>query len=228
MKIIFSFLLAVMLLSCSDNPGSSGDGKVYLRTMYSAFGGGSLSISWIYLGDDGTIIHNPAHGVDPVDLEAERKDNEKNVGTYKIEDDKLKITWDNDKTEEWGIEKENGEISIIDGGIATVPDKFEKGETITGQFSAMALGGSFSRVQTMVFKKDGSFQLNTSTAISNDYVNEIGENDKAGKYELEGNTLRLKFDNGKEDKAMITHWKQDDGKIHLVINDSSFPQENAP
>lgn len=226
MKTVFIFALTALLISCSNNSKTSGNGTVYLRTFYTAFGGGSLSISWIYLGNDGTIVHNPKHGVDPINIEAEKKDNEDNVGSYQIEGDKLKIVWSNDKKDEWSIEKEKGEITIIDGGIATVPDKFQKGETIKGKFAAMAVGSSFSRVQSFVFKKDGKFDLVTSTAVSNDYVSNYGENNKEGTYELEGNTLRLEFEDGRKEMATITHWKEDDGKLHLVINNSSFPQEN--
>jgi hypothetical protein len=226
MKTAFAFVLAALLISCSNSGKKSGDGTVYLRTMYTAFGGGSLTISWIYLGNDGTIVHNPRHGVDPINIEAEKKDNEENVGTYEIDDHKMKIVWSNDKKDEWSIEKEKGEITIIDGGIATVPDKFEEGETINGKFAATALGSGFSRVQSFIFKKNGKFDLVTSTAVSNEYISDYGENSKGGSYELEGNTLRLQFEDGRKETATISHWKQDDGKLHLVINNSSFPQED--
>jgi hypothetical protein len=226
MKTVFAFVLAALLISCSNNNKSSGNGTVYLRTFYTAFGGGSLTISWIYLGKDGIIVYNPRHGVDPINMEAEKKDNEKNVGKYEIDGDKIKIVWDNGKKNEWSIEKEKGEITIIDGGIVTVPDKFEKGETIKGKFAALAVSSGFSRVQSFVFKKDGKFDVVTSTAVSNDYASSYGENNKGGTYELEGNTLRMEFEDGRKEAATITHWKQDDGKLHLVINDSSFPQED--
>jgi hypothetical protein len=226
MKTVFAFLLAVLLLSCSNQAKKSGDGTVYLRTLYTAFGGGSLTISWIYLGSDGTIVHNPRHGVDPIDVEAEKKDNEENVGSYQIEGDKMNIVWSNGRKDDWSIEKENGEITIIDGGIVTIPDKFEKGETIKGKFAATALGSSFSRVQSFIFKKDGKFDLVTSTAVSNEYFSDYGENRKGGSYDLDGNTLRLQFEDGRKEIATISHWKQDDGKLHLVINNSSFPQED--
>jgi len=227
MKKLTVFVLLLMLLSCNNDQQSSGGaaGTTYLRTLYTAFGGGSLTISWIWLGDDGTIVHNPVHGVNPVRIEAEKKDNADNVGTYKMEGDKMLITWSNNKTDEWSIDRKDGKISIIDGGITTVPNEFEKGETIEGQFAAVALGGAFSRVQTMVFKKDGSFAIETSTAVSNEYVSEIGKTGQRGRYELDGNTLRMQFEDGKEQVATIAHWKDEDGTITLVINNSSFPQE---
>ena len=226
MKTIFAFLLSVVLFACSNAKSGSADGTTYLRTLYTAFGGGSLTISWIYLGNDGTVVYNPKHGVNPVNIEAEKGDNAENVGSYKIQDDKIKITWSNGKTDEWSIEKKDGEISIIDGGITTVPNRFKKGETIEGSYSAMALGGSFSRVETMTFRKDGTFGTSTSTAVNNDYVSEIGENSSEGTYELNGNTLRMRFKDGKEQVANIAHWKEDGEKLTLVINNSSFPQEN--
>jgi hypothetical protein len=89
MKTVFAFVLAALLISCSNNNKSSGNGTVYLRTFYTAFGGGSLTISWIYLGKDGIIVYNPRHGVDPINMEAEKKDNEKNVCKYEIDVDKI-------------------------------------------------------------------------------------------------------------------------------------------
>ena len=225
MKTLFTVALSLLLLSCSNTKSSGSGGTTYLRTLYSAFGGGSLTISWIYLGDDGTIVHNPVHGVDPIDIAAEKKDNEANVGTYEIKGKKMLITWNNDETAEWSIEKEKGEISIIDGGIVTVPEKFEEGETIKGRFAATALGGGFSRVQTFVFKKNGKFEIVNSTAVSNDYISDYGENAKTGRYELKGNTLQLRYEDGSEQTATIAHWKDEDG-LQLVINGSSFPQEN--
>ena len=226
MKTIFTIIISTVLFACSNAESDSGNGTTYLRTLYTAFGGGSLTISWIYLGNDGTIVYNPKHGVNPVDMDAEKGDNSENVGTYKIEDEKIKITWSNNKTDEWSIEKKDGEISIIDGGITTVPNQFKEGETIQGSFSAMALGGSFSRVQTMTFRKDGTFGVSTSTAVNNDYVSEIGKNSSEGTYKLNGNTLRMKFDDGNEQVANIAHWKEAGEKLTLVINNSSFPQEN--
>jgi hypothetical protein len=219
-------LLALLLFSCNNNHTSS-NGTVYLRTVFWANSfGGSLDISWIYLGSDGTFIRNPKHGLDPVNIAAEKNDNAENVGTYKTEGDKLKITWDNGKTDEWTTEREKGEMVAMDGGLVSVPDKFGANEKIEGQFAATAFSPGFSNVQTMVFKKDGSFALTNSNAVSTEVTSAYGESTQKGKYELNGNTIHLKFDNGNENLACITHWKQDDGKLFLVINHNSFPQEN--
>src|ERR1044071_8253867 len=75
-------------------------GKLYLRTfMISSSMGSSLTIDWIYFGDDGTIVYNPLDGVDPVHLATERTNNADNFGKYKIQGDQLLITWENGKTD---------------------------------------------------------------------------------------------------------------------------------
>lgn len=226
MQKLTAIALLCFLFSCTNHPSSS-NGTVYLRTVFWANSfGGSLDISWIYIGSDGTVIKNPKHGLDPINIEAEKKDNGDNTGTYKKEGDKLMITWSNGKTDGWDIEKNNGEINAIDGGIVSVPDKFSNGEHIKGQFAATAFNPSFSNVQTMVFDKDGSFALTNSVAVSNEAVSTYKENTQKGKYELNGNTIRLSFDDGTKYVANIAHWKDADGKLTLVINNNSFPQED--
>lgn len=226
MKQLTACVLLILLISCTNQNSPGNNGTVYLRTVFwNNSYGGSLEISWLYLGNDGTIINNPKHGLDPVDPEAEKKDNPDNIGSYKNENNKLAITWFNGKTEEWTVEKSKGEVVAINGGIVSVPEKFAPGSHIKGQFAAAAFSSSFSNVQTMVFKDDGSFALTSSTAVMTDDFSNYGENTRKGKYELNGNTLHLNFDDGQKQVANIAHWKQDDGKLELVINNNSFPQE---
>jgi len=226
MRKLTALALITCFLSCNLHPGSS-NGTTYLRTVFWANSfGGSLDISWIYLGKDGSIVRDPKHGLDPVDMAAEKNDNAENAGTYKIEDDKLKITWANGKTDEWSVEKKDGEIDAMDGGLVSVPEKFGSDDHIQGQFAATAFSPGFSNVQTMVFKKDGTFSLTSSNAVSNEVTTAYGESNQKGKYELNGNTIRLKFDNGNQSVASIAHWKEADGKLMLVINNNSFPQED--
>ena len=59
----------------------------------------------------------------------------------------------------------------------------------------------------------------------NKHMSSHGEKNTKGTYELEGNTLRLRFNDGKQQVANIAHWKENDGSMMLVINGSSFPQE---
>lgn len=90
-------------------------GSVYLRTVM--FNG--LSITWVYLGNDGVIVWDPKHGVDPVNVAAEKADNSANTGTYKLAGNKLLVNWQNGKSAEMSVEYNGKAISAIDGGLTT-------------------------------------------------------------------------------------------------------------
>lgn len=200
-------------------------GKLYLRTyMWTGMYGTSLDISWIWLGDDGRIVRNPKFGVNPVDIAGEEKENAKNTGSYKREGDKLKITWLDGRTAEWRVEEKGGEVSAIDGGIVSSPDAMPANYRISGKYSAMNVLPNVSSVQTLVFDEAGNFLLDQSGGISTPDVAANASSEKAGKYDITGNTLTLKFNNGEEKKAVIAIWDMD-GERSLVINSSHYPEE---
>ena len=102
-----------------DNiPKGNSTGKLYFRTlMLTSAYGSSLEISWIFLGNNGTLVRDPKHGVNPINYQAESADNANNIGKYKIAGNKLNVTWQNGQTEKWDIEYDHGELSAVDGGL---------------------------------------------------------------------------------------------------------------
>lgn len=223
-KFLLSSLLFCLIISLSqcNSSGSAGrDGKLYLRSTY--FNGTSLD--WIYLGNDGTIVRDPKNGADPIDNNLEKQNNADNVGSYKINDKKLLLTWQDGKTTEWGLEYDKGEISAIDGGIVTLQTGLPSGYKLDGQYAASALLANVGQVQTFVFKKDGTFTLNTLGVVSTEDVGATAEGNKKGTYTINGNTIKINFNNGEKTIGVITIFGNAGEKKNLILNNSSLPQE---
>lgn len=210
-----------------DNiPKGNSTGKLYFRTlMLTSAYGSSLEISWIFLGNNGTLVRDPKHGVNPINYQAESADNANNIGKYKIGGNKLNVTWQNGQTEKWDIEYDHGELSAVDGGLVSRPDALPANYKISGQYAASAVLPGVSSVQTFVFSKDGTFTLNRLGAVHTTDVSGKSESNDNGTYTISGNTLHLNFANGEKQVATIWMWEQENGKKHLVINKNSFPQE---
>lgn len=200
-------------------------GDLYLRTyMWTGMYGTSLDISWIYMDNNGRIVKNPKHGVNPVDWTKEKKDNPKLTGTYKVQGNKLAITWSDGKTESWSIEKKGGKYSIIDGGITTKQTGMPKNYRIEGQYSSSVILPNVAATSTLVFSKDGTFTSSSyGTVTTPDVTGESTKSNK-GTYDITGNTLTMKFPDGKIEKSVIAIWDMD-GQQNLVINSKYYPQE---
>ncbi|HEU4632573.1 MAG TPA: hypothetical protein VFS22_01225 [Flavisolibacter sp.] len=222
------YLLPLFVLGCNSADSSSvkkEDGHLYLRTyMWTGMYGSNLDISWIFLSEDGKIVRNPTHGVNPVQWEKETQDNAANTGHYTEENGKLAISWSNGKTASWGIEKKDGKLTIIDGGIVSEPDAMPEHYRIEGQYAAATVLPNVANTQTLVFQKDGSFTMNNLGTVTTADVAASSQNDKMGTYDITGNTLRFKFTNGEEKKSVICIWDMD-GQKNLVINSRYYPQE---
>ena len=184
-----------------------------------------LSLSWIYLGNDGTIVQDPKNGVDPVDINLEKQTNAENVGTYKINDKKIEVIWQNGKTAEWSIEYQKGEISAIDGGVVTLQKGMPSGYMLDGQYAASAMLPNVGQIKTFVFKPNGTFTLNTMGVVQTEDVGSTAEANTKGTYSIKGNTMKINFDNGQKIIAVITVFGSGDEKKFLILNNSSFPQE---
>lgn len=236
MKMNHSNLLLLIILltflSCTTVDGSgsaeSGNkqvskGKLFLKTiMY----GTSLDISWIYMGSDGLILVNPKHGVDPINVPAETKDNLANVGTYAISGDEIKIKWKNGKSENWSFEKTDGQYSSLDGGVVTQPKALPANYKLKGIYSAGAVTANLSASSTIIFSPDGKFTEGRRGTVVTENESSMSSDQRIGTYSISGNTLKLKYTNGETYIAVIALWKLLDDKNQLIINSSSYPEQN--
>lgn len=235
MKIKFSLsLLALVciLSSCTsasnNTPAESSSsvaaatGKLFLRTtMWS----GSLSIEWIYLGNDGTIVFNPKNGVNPVNIAAEIKNNQSATGTYKVVGTMLQIKWKDGKSANWNFEKTKGEYSAIDGGITVIPDVLPANYKLNGSYSAGAVTANLSASSTLNFTPDGKFTEGRYGAVSTAETGASSADKRAGTYTITGNTLKLKYNNGENYVAVVGIYKISNTLTYFIINNSSYKQQ---
>lgn len=235
MKQSFVISLLILLVSCNNSTstgkkGSTGseqsDGELYLRTYtWTGMYGTSLDISWIYMDENGNIVKNPRHGVNPVDWVKEKQDNPTSTGTYKVVGDSvLQITWVNGETDNWGLETKDDEYSIIDGGITTRQEGMPDDYRIEGQYASSVVLPNVAATSTLVFHKDGTFTSSNYGTVTTPDVSGESENKNTGTYDISGNTLTMKFPDGKVEKSVITIWDME-GKKNLVINSKYYPQE---
>ena len=212
----------------NSTEGNTGrNGKLYLLSGIV----GGLNLSWLYLGDNGELVMNPLHGVDPLNYEAEKQDNS-NVGTYQINGNQLNITWLSGKTESWPLETKDGDYSSINGLMAGRQDGLPEGYTINGTYGCTLSTANVAASRTFAFSNDGTFQLQGNGYInSNDHETEGAQSDgatsqaqsnTAGTYGIRGNTLFLNFNNGEKQAAVITVFDAGNSQ-QLVINENYFP-----
>jgi hypothetical protein len=223
----YKYLIPILFLNIvfffsQCNTSGGRDGKLYLQSYF--FNG--LSLSWIYLGDDGTIVINPKNGVDPINYDLEKQNNGGNIGKYIISDKKLKINWDEGKTEEWDLEYDkDDEISVINGGIVTRQKGLPSDYKLNGQYAASSILPNVGRIQTFLFKDDGTFSLNSMGFIQTEDVGSSSQGSKKGTYTIKGNTMHMNFDDGDKLVAVITVFGEEKEKKFLVLNTTPFPQE---
>lgn len=238
MKVKFCLLLTVSLLfvflGCSSASNTGNDdsstseniaapaGQVYLRTMMWS---GSLSISWVYLGNDGTIVFNPKNGVNPVNVAAETANNIDNTGTYKLVGTKLEIKWKNGKTASWSVEKKNGEFTAIDGGLVSKPTPLPANYKLNGTYNGGAVTANLSSSSTLNFKPDGKFTEGRFGAVSTAETGASSSDKRAGTYTITGNTLKLKYNSGETYTAVVGIYRIDANYTYFIINSTSYRQQ---
>ncbi len=222
---LYTLTLVLSLLACTGDNSSNPDGHVYLRTLlWTNSYGTSLDISWLYLGDDGTLVRNPTGGVNPVDVAWERQHNAANTGTYTLEDNRMLITWANGQTVTWNVEYEGGDLSAVDGGLVTEPDALPDDYRLDGQYATSAVLPDVSGSQTLIFRPDGTFERSTLGTVHAGIASGQSASEAQGTYLISGNTLTLTMANGDVKKSIIcTMAIYKDPS--LVINSSHYPRE---
>lgn len=193
-------------------------GKLYLRHIRWMTGGTSLN--WYFFADNGTVVVDPKHGVNPVNLAAERADNMKNMGTYVMTNNSLKISWLNGTTSDVEVEYKNGELIRIDAFSIVMRQKgFPANFKLNGTYNGVSGVGDVAQGRNFIFSGNGSFSVTNTGYVSNEATNNNVSNTKSGSYRINGNTLTLEYADGTVEMAPIAIW--DD---RIVINNTSLPK----
>jgi len=224
MKTLLSVFFLTALVSCTS-PGSepgeqphksshkSGDeesqadkGNLYLWS-FQFSGVRGKEYAWYYLSDDGVLVKNPKHGVDPLSIELEKEDNADNTATYKIKGDEIEVHWDNGQKTTWGLEYKGDVITGMDSGPMSQPKAFDDGFTLHAKYYAALVLQDAKAGKYLALKDDGSAVLS----------NEDGTDASQGKYNIKGHTLTITID-GNVQKAIIGYLAEE-GKKSVIIND---------
>lgn len=215
-SILLPAVLFISLFACSQTgsktkkatakkttTAQSPTGRLYLRSiMYITTG--KVDISWYYLGDDGSLVKNPKNGVQPVNIKAEKLNNNSNTGTYKITGSKIEIKWASGDVSVLPLKFKDGDISEMDIMGTMIRQKgLPKDFILSGDFKGFNNGGAY------IFESDGAFARS---------LNEDGEQVvKSGTFLVKGNNLILTFSDGSKEQCLIALLDED-----LVINTSFY------
>ncbi len=192
-------------------------GKLYLRHI--RYFNGNTALDWYFLADNGTIVVDPKHGVNPVNLAEERVDNMNNMGTYIIANNQLKVKWLNGRTSDLQLEYKNGDIIGIDvGSIVMRQTGLPANYKLNGTYSGVMTSASVAAGSRFTFSNSGSFTSTGTGYVSTGAGNGTTEKQSSGTYSISGNTLTLQYSDGRVEKSVIAVWEN-----RLVINGVSMP-----
>lgn len=216
------FMLLGMNTSCKkdkdqpDNSTTQNVERIALLLDYEAgYGGYIYPVYNPYVFfKNGTVVKSPYIPVDEINTGAVTKEVAANSGTWKQTGDKVNITWHNgDSSEkEWP-----GNNSIAAG-------KDEKLQGAFGSISGggdLAVGGSVGILSysKMSFTSDGWFTNEKVAGGGNSSVTAYSKLTTAGKYNIDGYTLTLRFNNG-DVKRLFFCFYGNDKKVFRIAGRS--------
>lgn len=221
-RILFLVVFTASIFSCGGSTGSqSGDGKLYMRTM--SWAGGTLDISWYYVTKD-KIVVNPLGGADPVDMSVETARNTRNVASYRdLGDGQWEVKWGDGRTQTVRVEMKGGDVSAFDGGLMSeikpFPDSHFEDLTYTG----LASTSQVTRFVKIFFGKDGRFKMYRLGSVTGG-PGTVGvgadEQTSAGQYDIKGNTVHFRYDDGTE--WITVGQPYDLGNGEIILGDQLF------
>jgi hypothetical protein len=221
-RILFLSVLTALIYSCGVSADTqSADGKLYMRTM--SWAGGTLDISWYYVTKD-KIVVDPVGGVNPLDMALETARNGRNIATYRPADDgTLEVSWGDGRNQRLRVEYKDGNISALDGGLMSLAKPFEKASFEDITYSGLASVAQVTQSVTLFFGKDGKFRMQRVGAVTGGAGTSgvgIDERSDEGIYEIKGNTIHYRFNNGTEQYAVGQPYDLGNGEI--IIGDQLF------
>jgi hypothetical protein len=178
-------------------PGAEG---IYLHLEYNLGVGGFLTIEYrpYLFFKDGSVYQNLDTSVDKLDVTKSKQQEPKEWGTWKKNGNEFTITWNDGDTETW----EEDEWFTTQAARA--------GEKIAGSYKSISGGGNVAfGGDVMVFSAsnisfDGDkFTYESTGGGTSTSITAYSSQNKAGTYELKGNTITLKFNNGSVEKKFF-------------------------
>lgn len=197
----FQMVGALFFLGIAANAQEIEPG-LYLRTTY-AFG--NLALNTIYIDKDHRIAIDPRNGIDPFDFNAAAKQSPTTVGNFKVEGNKIVVTWAGGaKTEKLDIEFDKGAFSAYDGGLVTKAEAYPKNHRLNATYAGSGQTANVSSTRTISFTADGQFSMTQLGGIRGTPGNTgVAEKSVKGTYKLTGNTLILTASGGEVSRHTV-------------------------
>ena len=205
-------------------------GSARLEGLYMVvrFSGSSIR-PFYYLFTPAGYVHAaiPTGGPEQFDFALAAKEKPDVTGVYRIDGEKLVMTFANGKSREikYGVNQEKGYVEL-EGLFAHKAQPFKAGTTFDGTYTGSATaggGGSFAAsARTFAFKPDGTFALTSVGSVSaRTATTDAGassQSSTSGTYTVSGNTLELKHADGKVTRHTVFPYENYDKKIELNID----------
>jgi hypothetical protein len=182
-------LLAILFCTAPQAGAEEIEPGLYLRTTYAFH---NLSLNTIYIGAGNKIAIDPPNGVDPFDFEEAAKQTPEKVGTFKIEGNKIAVTWAGGKTQKFAVEFTKGKFSAYDGGLVSKADAYTPNQTLEATYAGSGMTANVSSSLTLKLTAAGRFTLVGLAGTHGLPGNaKAAEKTTEGTYNLSGNTLTL-------------------------------------
>lgn len=195
--------LCILLLGSATTLAAEPEPGLYLRTMY-AFG--NLTLSTVYIGDDGKIAIDPRDGVDPFDFEAAAKKSPKTVGKFTVSGNSFLVTWAGTlEPQKVPVEFQSGKFSAYDGGLVSKADAYTKDQKLNATYAGLGTTANVSASCTLTLTSDSNYTMTLLGGVRSIPGAKAGvaETTEKGNYRLSGNTLTLISTDRKSTKHTI-------------------------
>lgn len=207
-------VLAMFALTCAAitlNAAPAAPEGLYLMTRIMG-GGLEMATYWFH---DGTVVRNPGASIRTLDVQAERAKSPASVGTYSLQAGQLTLTFGSSNIKSRFEADSVGRGFGWDAGAFSPVELFKPGATLDGTFSGGASvgGGALMGSSNITFKPNGTYERDSVTSFSSQGRTSAASGGSVGKehgkYRLDGATLHMIPDGGKE--KVVTSFPYDDG-----------------
>jgi hypothetical protein len=189
--------LCLVVTGCGAYGSTGVDGLYYMtRTQFPS--GLETATCWFH---NGTVVYNPVDWT-KFDVPAERASHPQDVGTYSVQGGQLVVAWPGG--EQWETKLDPYGNFFWNNGNFLHVKIFKPGTTLDGTFSGGVSvgGGEILTSNTITFKRDGTYESGGQVSVHSegDLTSVTGGSVGAehGKYRIDGMTLHLMPEGGKE------------------------------
>lgn len=214
--------LGIFTLACSFANAQNVDSVSLLVDYETGYGGTVYPVYNPYVFfKNGTVAKEPKVAIDEMDLKARSKDHAVRWGTWKRSGGKVNIAWD-------GVNRRGKQETKEADWPGSPAIAAGRNESLNGTWSAtggggnIAFGGSVGILSSkrFTFTSDGRFTTEDVASTTAPNVAAFSKKNTAGKYKIDGYSIRLEFNNGESRRLFFCFYGKD--KRVIRISGSNF------